>query len=116
MLIIFAPEKAEIFKDYLHGLVWFRLDCLYFLMIERQFLFSDVKFAIYFNKNKIGKINICVLITRKQKPCRQKIVSDKQIKIFFWKNVALYEIYSKKSKGRILKSMDCIFGYQIKEQ
>ena len=30
---------------------------------------------MYFNKNKIGKIN-----TRKQTPWRQKLLSDKQIK------------------------------------
>ena len=40
-------------------------------------MFSDVKFAIYFNKNKIGKINICVYIARKQKPCRKKLLPDK---------------------------------------
>jgi hypothetical protein len=36
----------------------FPLDCIYFLMIYRQLLLSNVKFAKYFNKNKIGKINI----------------------------------------------------------
>ena len=65
-LIIFAPEEAEIFNNYLFILARFTLDCIYFLVISRDVLFSDVKFAIYLNNKKNGKIDICVYITRKQ--------------------------------------------------
>jgi hypothetical protein len=51
---MFAPEEAEIFNDYLFILARFTLDCIYFLMISRDVLFSDVKFAIYLNNKKIG--------------------------------------------------------------
>ena len=94
-------------------------------------MYSDIKFAIYFTKNKIGKINICVWITRKQKPCRQKLLSDKQIKfkefcvswnkchkdlprdsfkICFLKKMWFYMKYIVKNRGwRILMSMDCTY-------
>jgi hypothetical protein len=70
-LIIFAPEEAEIFKDYLFILAWFPVRLPLFSYDLKTIFVSDVKFAIYFNKNKIVKIN----------------------KIFFWKNVVLYEIW-----------------------
>ena len=60
ILIIFAPEEAEIFKDYLFILAWFSVRLPLFSYDLKTFFFSKVKFAIYFSKNKIGKINICV--------------------------------------------------------
>jgi hypothetical protein len=117
ILIIFAPEEAEIFKDYLFLLAWFSVRLpLVFLWFKDNFCFLTWNLLYILTKSKIGKFNICVYITRKQKPYRQKLLSDKQIKfkefcvfwnkvpkkseIFFWKNVVLYEIYSKKAKVR----------------
>jgi hypothetical protein len=81
-------------------------------------LLSNVKFAKYFDKNKIGKINI-VLKSPENQSNTQKLLLDKQIrfkefcvswnkfhknlprdsfKIFLEKNVVLCEIFSKKSK------------------
>jgi hypothetical protein len=57
----------------------FPLDCIYVLMIYRQLLLSNVKFAKYFNKNKIGKINI-VLKSPENQSNAQKLLLDKQIR------------------------------------
>ena len=59
ILIIVEPEEAEIFKDYLLSLarVSVRLALFSYDFKKKN---SDVKFAIYFNQNKIGKVNICV--------------------------------------------------------
>jgi hypothetical protein len=50
ILIIFAPEEADIFNDYLLILAQFaaRLP-LFSYDLKTFFLFSDVNFAIYFN-------------------------------------------------------------------
>ena len=59
ILIIFAPEDADIVNDYLFILAWFSVRLPLF-SCDLKTIVSDIKFAIYFNKNKIGKINICV--------------------------------------------------------
>ena len=71
-------------------------------------MFSDVKFAIYLTKIKSEKSTFVFKSTENKKPCRQKLLSDKQMKfkeysacpdsfkIFFFKNVVLYEICSVK--------------------
>jgi hypothetical protein len=55
-LIIFAPEEAEIFKDYLFILARFSVRLpLFSYDLKTIFLFSDVKFAIYLTKIKSEK-------------------------------------------------------------
>ena len=97
ILIIFAPEEAEIFKDYL-----FILDCLYFLMIWRQFLFSDVKFAINQNKNRKNQ-HLC-LNHQKIKTMQTKItirylrVFRDSFKIYIFFKYVFYMKYIVKKK------------------
>ena len=53
-MIIFAPEEAEIFKDYLFILARFSVRLpLFSYDLKTIFLFSDVKFAIYLTKIKV---------------------------------------------------------------
>jgi hypothetical protein len=55
ILIIFAPEEAEIFKDYLFILAWFSVKIAFiFLWIKDNFCFPTSNFLYIFNKNKIG--------------------------------------------------------------
>jgi hypothetical protein len=55
-LIIFAPEEAEIFKDYLFILARFSVRLPLFSYDSKTFfLFSDVKFAIYLIKSPENK-------------------------------------------------------------
>ena len=52
-------KEAQIFKDYLFILAWFSVRLpLFSYDLKTIFVFWS-KFAIYFNKNKFGKIDIC---------------------------------------------------------
>ena len=123
ILIMFAPEETEIFKDYLFILAWFSVRLPLF-SYDWKTIFVFWRRYIYFNKNKIGKIN-----TRKQPPWRQKLLSDKQIKFkkfcvswnkfhknrrrdgfkfFFWKMWFYMKYIVKNRRWRILMSVDCI--------
>ena len=56
ILIIFAPEEAEIFKDDLFILARFSVRLsLFSYDLKKIFLFSDVKFVIYLTKIKSEK-------------------------------------------------------------
>jgi hypothetical protein len=59
ILIIFAPEEADIFTDYLFILAHCSVRLLLFSNdLKTIFVFwCQICYAIYFNKNKIGKIN-----------------------------------------------------------
>ena len=60
ILIIFAPEEAEILKDYLFILAWFSVRLpLFSYDLKTIFVFWR-QICYIFNQNKIGKINICL--------------------------------------------------------
>ena len=73
----FAPEEAEIFKHYLFILAWFsvRLPLFSYDLKTIFFFWCDLLYIL--TKIKSEK---STWITRKQKPCRQKLLSDKKIK------------------------------------
>ena len=116
-MIIFAPE---IFKDYLFILARFTVRLpLFSYDLKTFFLFSDIKFAIYLTKIKSEKSTFVFKspeninhadknyyqinkYNSKNSTCREinfiKICQEIALKFCFWKNVVLYEIYSKKSR------------------
>ena len=80
-MIIFPTEKAEIFMDYLFILARFSVRLpLFFDDLKTIFWFSEVKFAIYLTKIKSEKSTVVFNSPENNKPCRHKLVSDKQIK------------------------------------
>ena len=59
--IIFVPEEAEIFKDYLFILAWFSIRLpLFSYDLKTIFVFLTSNLVYILTKHKIVKINICV--------------------------------------------------------
>ena len=122
-MIIFAPEEAEIFKDYLFILARFSVRLpLFSYDLKTIFLFSDVKFAIYLTKIKSEKstfvfkspenINHADKNYYQNFACLEinsiKICPEIALKYFFEKMWFYMKCIVKNRGWRILMSMYCM--------
>ena len=130
-MIIFIPEEVEIFKDYLFILAWFSVRLPLFSYDLKKFLsFLTSNLLYILTKIKSEKSTFVFKSPENKNHADKKLLSDKQIKlkefcvswnkfhknlpresfkIFFLKNVVLYEKYIVKNRRwRILMSMDSI--------
>jgi hypothetical protein len=133
ILIIFAPEEAEIFKDYLFILTWLSVRLpLFSYDLKTFFCFLTLNLLYILTKIKSEKSTFEVKLPESRNHATNITIRKKQIKfkefcvswnkfhknlprdsfkICFRKHVVLYEIYSKNRKWRILISMDCRYRH-----